>query len=455
MNRFVPKRKYVVFCLLSLVFGVVPAFGGSGAENPGEVVERLRPPLPMDRTDRGDSMTAYYDRRAYEAYEKRNAEIVPWVEGAAPLNTDNAALLYYQAFLLRPDLNWALNSKLYGNYEGAEYDIQIRTYMGHCLQMIELVETASRIPHCIWGTWQGVESGSEYSVIALRSELDYLSRILLMDARILAANGHYRAALERCLTVRRLARHLSEDSRLYLIAHEPNVSALRTVQHVLGVMPLDVDILTWFRGQLAVVRGPSLSFADRLQAEVKYYLNQFRTIPNMRSRIKNLLIEGAESEQAREKARNFTDEQLLLYIREVHEPYLDSIFKIVDSGLAYEQKCAQMDRLINELEEEYGSSPLFYEVTVPIGMLRIVKDYSSFQVKQKAHINGLKAAVEVYLNTAETGNLPDELPDGLPKDPFSGRDFVYEKTNEGFVLRSQSEDFPKYMNKWLEFKIRK
>jgi hypothetical protein len=276
-----------------------------------------------------------------------------------------------------------------------------------------------------------------------------------MDARILAADGHYRVALERCLTVRRLARHLSEDSRLYLIAHEPNVSALRVVQHVLGIMPPDADILTWFRGQLAVVHGPSLSFAERLQAEVKYYLNQFRTSPNKSSRIKNLLIEGAENEQARENARNFTDEQLLLYIREVYEPYLDSIFKIVDSELAYEQKCIQMDRLINELEEEYGSSPLFYEVIIPIGMLRIVRGYSSFQVKQEAHINGLKAAVEVYLKTAETGNLPYELPDGLPKDPFTGRDFVYEKTNEGFALRCQSEGFPKYMYKWLEFKVQK
>ncbi|MEE8576338.1 MAG: hypothetical protein V3T31_03705, partial [candidate division Zixibacteria bacterium] len=327
---------------------------------------------------------------------------------------------------------------------------------GNCLHMIEAVETASRIPHCIWGIWQGRESGFGSSFITLRSEIDCLSRILLTDARILAADGHYRVALERCLTVRRLARHLSEDSRLYFIAHEPNVSALRTVQHVLGVMPPDADILTWFQGQLAVIHGSSLSFAERLQSDVEFYLKHFRTKPNMRRRIKNLLIEEAETEQARENARNFTDEQLLLYIRKAYEPYLDSIFKILDSEIAYEHKCAQMERLINKLKEEYGSNPLlYYELIRPMSMPMIVKDYTSFQVKQRAHINGLKAAVEVYLKTAETGKLPDELPDGLPKDPFSGRYFVYEKTNEGFALRGQSEGFPMYMNKWLEFKVQK
>jgi hypothetical protein len=72
-----------------------------------------------------------------------------------------------------------------------------------------------------------------------------------------------------------------------------------------------------------------------------------------------------------------------------------------------------------------------------------------------AHINGIKVALEVYLNVAKTGQLPKTLPVGLPKDPFTGRDFVYEITNEGFALRCQGEDFQGRGKQVLEFKVKK
>lgn len=457
MNRLEPikvnvakiclKLRCPAIALIAIIFVVKSPSGEAQAEVPKSTVTNLAIAVAQDRR-------AYEEQNTDEEYEQRNNEIIPPLEVLASSIPDNAALLYYQAFLLRPDSISDLKSKLYIDYEGIEHDSEFKEYLERCLPMIELVEVASQIPNCTWGTWQGLGSGRGPSVIALRSEIDYLSRIVLVDGLRLAAEGDYRMALEHCLIIRRLARQLSKDSKLYLIAHEPNTSALLTVQHVLGVMPPDADILTWFRGQLAVVQGPSLSFADRLQKEVGYYLDHFRTKSSMRHRIRDLLVESAEGEQAKEKIRSFTDEQLLLYIRNAYEPYLNSIFKILDSEIAYEEKCSLMERIINNIEEKYGTDPLYYEVMIPMGMPIVVKDYSSFQVKQVAHINGLKAALEVYLTRAETGKLPDELPDGLPKDPFSGRDFVYEKTNEGFVLYSQSEAFPEYMKKWLEFKVR-
>jgi len=412
--------------------------------------------IPMGRTGSGESMKPYFDKRAFEAYEKRNAEITPWVEDDAMSNPDNAALLYYQAFVLIPDPNRSLDSKLNEVvYQGAESDRQVRTYLGHCLHLIELVDTASRIANCEWGIWQGSEPGPGSSVLTLRPKIVCVSRLLLIDALTLASDGHYRIALERCLTVRRMARHLNEDPRLYLIAYGPNRPVLLTIQRILGIMPQDAGTLTWLRGQLAVVHGARLSCAEWLQAKVRNYLDHFRTKPDMRRRIKNLLVEGSENEQIREKIRNFTDQQLLLYIRKAYEPYLDSIFNIVDSEIGYEQKCAQMEKLIEKLKEEYGSHPLYYEVIGPMNIPLIVKDYTTIQVNNVAHINGLKAAVDVYLEKAKTGELPDELPDGAPKDPFTGLYFVYEKTNEGFALRCQGKVYLEFRNKWLEFKVRK
>ncbi len=78
-----------------------------------------------------------------------------------------------------------------------------------------------------------------------------------------------------------------------------------------------------------------------------------------------------------------------------------------------------------------------------------------YRVGHQAHINGVKAAVEVYLVIAKTGQLPKTLPDGLPKDPFTGRDFVYEITDDGFALRCQGKEFLSRKNRWLDFKVRK
>ena len=49
----------------------------------------------------------------------------------------------------------------------------------------------------------------------------------------------------------------------------------------------------------------------------------------------------------------------------------------------------------------------------------------------------MKAGIEICLQKAETGTLPDALPAGLPQDPFSGQDFAYKRTKNGFVLCCQ------------------
>ena len=79
------------------------------------------------------------------------------------------------------------------------------------------------------------------------------------------------------------------------------------------------------------------------------------------------------------------------------------------------------------------------------------------QVSREAHKKGIKAAVEIYLVLVKTGKLPKKLPDGLPMDPYSGEDFGYEITDEGFALRCQLDDQRKkeQLHKWLIFKVRK
>ena len=448
MNRPVPSRKCVVVCLVSIVFGVVAVFGGTKAETP-------KPEIPEIVKLQQSARASYKERQAEEAYKKRNVEVTPWTEDSTPPNQDNAALLYYQAFLLQPDLDLSTSHKIDDVLRSGQADRKVRTYLGHCLPAIEMTEIASRIQQCSWGV--RYLQITDYNTLFLSRSSYHLAIVLLADARTLAADGHYRAALARCLTVRRLARHLGEDSKLNLLARNPDLLALRTVQHVLGVMPPDVEILTWFRGQFAVVQGLPLSFAEMLQADVKAGLNHLRTYPPALRYLKKALIDMAEDEQTKEKARNLTDEQFLSRACEELACFVDSIFRILDSEMTYEQKRAQMQRLIDKLMEGDGTDSLVKAILlsgINMGVGRIDRQYP-FLVGHAAHINGIKAAVEVYLVLAKTGQLPEKLPDHLPKDPFTGRDFVYEITDEGFALRCQDEEFLRRKNRFLEFKVQR
>jgi len=452
MNWFAPSRNYLVFCLLLLALGAVTLLGGIKAEAPKSEVEKsLKVQKSLKALRR--VVTVAKERRAEEAYKKRDAEITPWVEDAELPNPDNAALLYYQAFLLRPNLDVTTSQKIYDVLGGAESDRKIRIYLGHCLPMIQMAEIASRIPQCTWGIWHG--TGPRFGWKDLLSEVNNLKNILVVDARILAADGHYRAALERCLMLRRFTRHLIDSNVSGIISFSWSVDkvALRTSQHVLGVMPPNADILTWFRGQLALMQGVPLLLPETLQANFKSYLNHMRTHPDLLARIRDLLVERVEDEQAKENTRNLTDEQILSRASEGFLRFFDSIFRIVDSEMTYEQKCAQMQRLVNKLKEGDSTDQIVTFVMPFSGTNPL--DIYPFQVGHVAHINGIKAAVEVYLVVAQTGQLPEKLPDYLPKDPFTGRDFVYEITDEGFALRCQGEDFQGRGKQVLEFKVKK
>ena len=441
MNPFVLNRKCLVLSLLSFALGAAISLAGTKVDSP---------PIPEAWAASAKAMTAAANRRALEAYQKRNAEITPWSEDAVSSSTDNAALLYYQAFLYRPEPPDAIKYKI---HHGTEPTEQIRTYLGCCLPMIEIVETASRIPKCTWGVWPKGAPWAPFGEQAVKAR-----NILLVDAETLAADGHYRVALERCLTVRRLARHLSQDP-LFFMKHQHGADrvALNSIRNVLAMMPPDANILTWFRAQLALVPGPRLSYARTLQAYVRVDLNNMRTNHNSIQACKGLAVEEATDQSQKKNIRNLTNEQFISRARDGLARFTDSVLLILDSEVTYEEKRAQMDRAIVQKIEDDATDPVAKAIASrPCVHLReLINITYPPHVGHEAHINATKAAVEIYLVLAKTGELPEELPDHLPKDPFTGKDFGYEITDEGFALRCQGKVFQTHLKSLLEFRVRK
>ena len=78
----------------------------------------------------------------------------------------------------------------------------------------------------------------------------------------------------------------------------------------------------------------------------------------------------------------------------------------------------------------------------------------TLDMRAKANDSILKTAVEVYLAKARTGSIPDQLPPGVSKDPFTGQDFKYEKIQEGFTLTRWTDDPTKDKTYRFTFKVK-
>jgi len=525
------ERSTLLFLLCFIIFGGImpvaePIFGSGPAGRAGR---------PLSSSER----SAYVDQRALEAYEKRNAEIDSWIEENSIPDYKNAALLYYQALLLKPDHDQTVINKFYDVYGGVKPDTQIRTYLGEWLPSMKVSEIASRIPQCTWGAW----SESTIDLHFLNAKLRPLFYVIAADAITLAYDGHYSAALERCMTLRRIARHLSYDSKLHFSSIAFDGIALRTIRRILGEMPPDADVLAWLHGQLAMFQEPTTFLERTLQRYLEDKMNMVQSISI--ASLRGMLLKTATDERAKQNIRELTDEQIRAQAVETVQGPFGSVFAILHSDKSAEQKHAEMQELANhtvktnpklrfmlptiyndelgkdifdlivrigpDMTEEQKLSKMrkiidkrvapdaiklltkFFNALgreIDLGFLadsemtdeqrlaemqkilyelgeeyriertfglpwHVINGLFESQVRHTAQINSIKAAVDVYLVLAKTGQLPKELPDYLPKDPYTGLDFLYEITDEGFALRCQDAEFLRRKNKWLEFKVKK
>ena len=544
MSNFSLKRyrMIILLCLLivilSVIFGVVVPVMRPPRGSPPATQRAVRPASPSKPYH-------YKDLRALEAYEKRNAEIDSWIEDDAIPDHNNAALLYYQALLLRPDHNPKIIDKFYDVFYGeAEPDTRIRILLGQWLPSMKVCEIASRMPQCTWGIWpEGVWPGEEKnSWIFLIHNIRRLCYIIAVDGMTLASEGHYRAALGRCMTIRRIARHLSHESQLHIVSGACEATALKTIHCILGDMPLDADILTWFQGRLETFQEAIPLHERILQNCLKTEIDEVQS--SSTARLRGMLLKRAVDERAKQHIRDLTDDQTRNRALEAVQGFYDSIFAMLHSNKSAEQKRAEMQEvcekpmktdlreLMNTVYKKFGGNILslimgiqhemtdeqrlaeiqkiidkssdpntvelltrvanalgkdvdfgflvndemtdeekrveLQKVIYELGEAFAIETYTfgfhwnaistlfEFPVRHTAHINSLKAAVELYLIMAKTGQLPKELPDDLPKDPYTGRDFLYEITDDGFVLACQSQsDFFRRGNIRFTFDVQK
>jgi hypothetical protein len=130
--------------------------------------------------------------------------------------------------------------------------------------------------------------------------------------------------------------------------------------------------------------------------------------------------------------------------------YLSACLTAVD--LPYPKSYNQLEKLVKKSENDSKNNPdTFISTYLTPALSKVI----CLDIKSKTQFNAVKAALDLYITKSKSGKLPNELPEDMPKDLFSGKDFKYKKTGSGFVLHCQGKDLSKDEIYKYEFKVPK
>jgi len=390
---------------------------------------------------------------------------------------DNAALLYYQAFMVyeEPE-NEATLKALSGLLKGAiQPSEEVSKYLKRNQRAIDLVLTAAEIPNCDWGL--DFSKGTSMQIPHL-SAYRNLSRILIVDAKILAAEGHYRTALSRCLTAYKMAAHAGDDMIIsFLVGTSIEEMANECIQTILSEMPQDRQTLAWLKGELAKVEKEPLTLAG-LKTSIE---NDFKStaVDLTKDRVEKILsvvLEGlvalgpADNVPKKQKSDGQEDmessspdfEQIAVERiragdnkffernRIYWENYMARLISTLD--FPYAQAYTRLKELDDDPQKDAIENP---DASLTAILVPACYGVYNYEVKRNTFYNAILTAVDIYLIKARTGRLPDALPAGAPKDLFSGKDFEYKRKDDSFILRCRGKDLAKRKIHEYEFKIKR
>lgn len=348
---------------------------------------------------------------------------------ALPPDPDNAALLYYQAFLSLAELDDEARTLLAKVARGnIDPNDKVREYIQQCKGGIGFAEAAAEVPACHWGFRFSLGFDALMPQLA---QARFLAFVLVADARVRAADGDYRGALERCLMMGTFARHIGDDTLVsYLVAIAVRALSYRCMEDVIGQTGDDVKLLEWLQRELATSSEWALSPIRPLKVETEIVAD----LMQMKNVEKMARVLGEADEKTRERIIAAANEEMLAQARKLYAERVTKALSILAEPLPYEQAFIQLEQLTQVADANDASS-----VGVAAFLPAISRIYS-LKTRVEADTSALKVAVAICLDKAKSGQFPRNLPPDAPKDPFSGRAFEYERTDEGFTLRCRAKE---------------
>jgi len=361
---------------------------------------------------------------------------------AIPPDPDNAALLYYQGFLTLAQLSDEARDRISHVATGETApDDQVREDISKCVGAIEFAEAAVEVPGCHWGVRysQGFEA-----LMPQLARMRFLAFVLIADARIHAADGNYRAALERCLMAGTFARHVGDDTLIsYLVSIAVRDLEYKCMRDIMGRAASDAELLRWLKNELAASGPVVVSPVRPMKIEIEI-VNNLMQMENI-EKLARVLADSDEKKVA--QIVEGADEKSLERARRIYSERMNSALTVLSTPMPYEQAHSRLKRLADfDQDDPVAMAAKFFTPALD----KVLSQRTGIET----HANAIKTAIDVLLIHAGTGRLPDALPSGLPQDVFSGKDFEYEKTKEGFILRCRAKSLVADKIQEYEFKIK-
>ena len=355
---------------------------------------------------------------------------------------DNAAELYYKSFMLLEEPNDSMKKMLRDLKDGnTTMSEPVRTYLERNRKVIDEVVTAAEIKTCDWDLDFSKGLSLEVPHLAKCRQMGY---ILAADARLSAEKQDYRTAIERGLTILKMGGHMGNDiiiARLVGIAISGTAYSCMT--DILPQISNDTESLQTLKVRLTDLssRFPPMKAAMSKEAETfGEHIN--------REEFHAALAAGEIASEEVPKEILEGDDEFFTKARTYWYSVMARIQIIFDSP--YAQAMQEFEDLTQEVKKYADEKP---GAKITLYLLPAAGRVYSIDTRIKTHTNAVLAGIEIYIIRAKTCKLPDELPAGLPKDLFSGKDFLYEKTDTGFVLKCQGKDLSYDTVRQYEFKI--
>ena len=355
----------------------------------------------------------------------------PGTAGPAPSGLpQNAALVYYQACLFRsqvlnpPASFWPVSTSLDPDFDPNSVIrsfVQSRDYQF----LIGLTTAASKMPQCDWGLVRVVRLNVPFAVLG---QMQVLTNFFIAQAKVSACDGQYKAALENALTLRGISRHFG-DENFYTEGNSRGMDAraFDLIGYVLGKMPPDAETLTWLEKELAA--GGAVEWRPRqtLKNWLDWEVQCLQATPE-------LLAKVLEDPVLKTKTEGLTAAQVLERARSAWNEVFQSALAIMESEKSPDEKQRELEELLAQAGiKVYERDPM----TLMPNLQTVDGMYTAY-VNCLARVHAAQAAISIYHIRATSGRLPQTLPEGLPKDPYSGKDFEYQRTEKGFVLRCRA-----------------
>ena len=371
---------------------------------------------------------------------------------AYPPDPDNAALLYYQAYISYEKADDTMEDMVgdlaRGNIEPNE---RIKKYIESCRTAIDLATAATEIPNCNWGLKYSDGISINLAHVAQTRKLVFL---ITAETRILAAEGDYQQAIGRCLTVRKMGKHIGDDTPIsFLVSMAIDKVVASRIQDILAEMTPDLETLTWLKAKLAEVPFKTPSLRVAMRSEKECFSSEMQV--DKRGKLLDLCSgPGDVSDLDKTALKRITegDEVFFAKNREYYIKHMNFLDEVLESSMPYTEVYSRLKQLNEKPEKEITENPA---ATLTTLLLPAFGNIYSIDIRTKTICNAVRTAIEIYIIKTKTGKLPDTLPADLPEDLFSGNPFLYEKTANGFTLRCQGKDLLRNEIYEYEFKVKK